>query len=97
MEREPAIKKAMNVLDIISQSEEERRLYEDRRRALLDYNSNMDCAQEKGLELGIAQGIEKGMEKGKLEVAKNMLKNEYDLKTVSEISGINTDDLSKYK
>jgi predicted transposase/invertase (TIGR01784 family) len=81
MEKEEKIKKAMTVLDYISQTDKERMLYEDRQRALITYNSNIDGAKEEGrLE-------------GKLEIAKSMLKEGLDINLVSKLSGINVQNL----
>jgi flagellar biosynthesis/type III secretory pathway protein FliH len=45
-------------------NEEERLVYETRMRALMDVESKIASAEEKGMEQGLAQGLEKGLKKG---------------------------------
>jgi predicted transposase/invertase (TIGR01784 family) len=88
MEKEEKIKKAMTVLDYISQTKQERMLYEDRQRALITYNSNIDGAREEGILKGRLEGKLEGKIEGKLEIARSMLKEGLDINLVSKISGI---------
>jgi predicted transposase/invertase (TIGR01784 family) len=71
----------MTVMECISQGKRERMLEEDRRKAILDYNSNMAGAREEG-EL-----------KGKMEVAASMLKKGLDIAFISEITGLESQQL----
>ena len=65
----------MYLCEAIADSEEERLVYETRMRALLDVESKIASAEEKGLAQGlekgraegIAEGIAKGMEQGMAE------------------------------
>ena len=68
--------------------------------AELDYNTGMKHAREegiqqgieKGIEKGIEQGIEKGIEQGKnlekIEMIKQMLKENIDIETISKVTGL---------
>jgi predicted transposase/invertase (TIGR01784 family) len=58
-----SILKAIEAVDRMF-SEEERLVYETRMRALLDVESKIASAEEKGLEQGRAEGIAEGMAKG---------------------------------
>ena len=49
---DPVLKKAVNTLEFLSQDARERALYEDRRKALLDWNSSIRSAKEEGREEG---------------------------------------------
>jgi predicted transposase/invertase (TIGR01784 family) len=89
MEREPKLKKALTVLDLISQSNEQRRLYEDRQKAIMDYNSSMDRALEKGME--------KGMEKRNYEFAKAMLNDNEPIEKIIRYTGLSSDEIEKLK
>ena len=70
------MEKAMTTLEVLSQDERTRMLYEARQKALHDYASAIGNAEERGIEKGIEMGIGKGMEmgigKGKLEAAKSI-------------------------
>ncbi len=66
-QKSPSIKKAISELKTISRSPKSRELYEARRKAELDYNSNMNGAFRKGKAEGLEEGIEKGIQKGKAE------------------------------
>ena len=47
---------------------------------------------QQGLEEGVSQGLEQGLEQGskqeKIEIAKNMLKKDMDISTISELTGL---------
>ncbi len=63
-QKSPSIKKAISELKTISRSPKSRELYEARRKAELDYNSNMNGAFRKGKAEGFEEGIEKGKAEG---------------------------------
>ena len=56
---------------------------------------------EKGIEKGIEQGIEKGIEKGieqeKIEIVKNMLKDEVDISVISKYTGLSKEEIERLK
>ena len=60
-------------------------------------NSIRKESYEKGLVQGIEQGIEKGMEQKNMEIVKNMLKNNIDIKTISECTGLPVEDINNLK
>ena len=53
----------------------------------------------KGIEQGIAQGIEQGIEQGKLDTslnfARNMLKNNYSIDSIIEITGLSREQIER--
>ncbi len=63
MASDRSILKAMEAVDRMFNAEE-RLVYETRMRALMDVESKIASAEEKGLEKGLAQGLEKGLKKG---------------------------------
>jgi len=67
-----AIEEACDMLSKISSSEQQRQFAEDRRKALLDYNTNMEGAWEEGHQKGKLEGkLEgkfEGEQTGKLEM-----------------------------
>ncbi len=60
-------------------------------------NSIRKESYEKGLVQGIEQGIEKGMEQKNMEIVKNMLKKNIDIKTISECTGLPVEDINNLK
>ena len=66
MEKNEEVKKTVEVLDELSQNEQEKYLYESRLMAEIDYNSNMDYAREEGEKIGIEKGKELGRCEGVL-------------------------------
>ncbi|BBJ31148.1 hypothetical protein RAS_02570 [Rickettsia asiatica] len=71
------IKKALEVMEIMSFNETERVAYEDHLKWFRDKYSVIESAKEEGLMEGIAEGFKKGIEKGEkdktIQVAKEML------------------------
>ena len=61
------IKKAVKELDIISMNDKERELYEEREKAIFDYNMQMELAKRTGLREGFLEGREEGKEEGRKE------------------------------
>ena len=91
------IKKAKEQLDKISQDENERRLAELREKAVRDEmairDSGIKEGYKKGLEDGEKKGEEKGARKEKISIAKNMLKANIDKRNISELTGLNIDEI----
>jgi predicted transposase/invertase (TIGR01784 family) len=88
MEKEPKIKKAMTVLEFISQDEKERMLYESRERAILNYTSDIARAEEKGME--------RGKTSEKMKIAKKLL-SILDIDTISNLTGLGIEEIKKLK
>ena len=70
----------------------ELREYEDSLKAYRDIKNCMDSAEEKGftkgLEEGRAKGLEEGRAKGRVEIAKTMIANGFDKKTIAKMTGL---------
>ena len=66
------------------QSDRERRKYEQREKAIRDYESDMKSSREEGIAQGIAQGITQGIHKTIL----GMLKKGLDYALIAEVSGV---------
>jgi len=52
---------------------------------------------KEGKEIGIKEGKAEGITESKLEIAKNMLKKEMDMKTISEITGLSIKEIETLK
>ena len=95
------MEKAINLLEELSRSREERAIAEEREKALRDELSFRKAALEKGLREGraegLAEGIEKGLEKGmlqeKLNTAKKLLQKGMALSEVAEITGLSPEEI----
>jgi len=79
--KEPAIKKAMTVLEFLQMDEEAVRLYELREKALHDEISMLNGARE---------------EKA-IEVAKNMLNDGFDIGLIKKYTGLPEEDILELK
>lgn len=82
---EPALQKAMDTLEFLSQNEEARRLYEMRQKALHDEASMIDGAKEEGR---LANATE---------VALKLLKRGMTVGEASEISGLSESEVQRLK
>ena len=93
------IKKAKKVLEEISQDEREQRLTELREKYIMDQKAIHDHGYDKGLEEGIKQGIKRGIESGlkkeKIEIAKKMKIEKFDLKTIEKVTGLTEEEILK--
>ena len=92
------VKKAIEVLNVMNFSDEEREAYEDHLKWLRIEANSLKKAEEKGIEKGIEQGIEQGIEKGreqeKLNIACALLKQALSLEKISEVTGLSIQDLN---
>ena len=57
------------------------------------YNEGM----EKGMEKGHAEGLEEGALNKQKEIVINMLNKKMDIKTISDITGLSTDEIERLK
>ncbi|MGG0937281.1 Rpn family recombination-promoting nuclease/putative transposase [Brevibacillus centrosporus] len=82
---EPTIRKAVNVLEFLSQDAEARRLYEMREKALKD-------------ELNMVEGAkEEGRTEGKAVIVRNMLAKGLNVAEISELTGLTIAEVEKLK
>ncbi|MCM3173876.1 hypothetical protein [Paenibacillus sp. MER 99-2] len=102
-ELEPALKKAMSVLEFLSQDEQARQQYEARQKFLRDEASMIEGAREeglkKGMEEGIKEGIKEGLKEGEAEskrrIAQNMLSMGLDQDTIMKATGLTSAELKE--
>jgi predicted transposase/invertase (TIGR01784 family) len=91
--RDPVFVEAGGILEMISQTEEERVRYELRMKALRDLRDNLESAELRGLETGRQQGREEGRQEGRQEG-----RLEGTIQTLQELLGepvTNSDELAK--
>ena len=89
------VKKAIDELEKISLSPEERQRYEDREWAIMRYNSEVRANYEHGEEFGKKQGIEIGEKKEKLAVAKKMKKLKLPIEQIIQITELTKEEIEK--
>ncbi|MEK3791982.1 Rpn family recombination-promoting nuclease/putative transposase [Paenibacillus sp. FSL R7-0204] len=90
---EPALKKAMETLEFLSQDSEARRKYEDRQKFLMDEASQRDGALREGFAKGVAEGRAQGELEAKLEIAKNLLAMGTDPASIQKATGLSEEEL----
>lgn len=92
-----ALKKAINVLDVMQFSPEEREAYDGHLKWLRMEASALKKAEEKGEARGVVKGIAKGIAKGraeeKLEIARNLLKAGVETELITKITGLTKEDI----
>ncbi|MEK3879257.1 Rpn family recombination-promoting nuclease/putative transposase [Paenibacillus sp. FSL M7-0420] len=90
---EPALKKAMETLEFLSQDSEARRKYEDRQKFLMDEASQRDGALREGFAKGVAEGAAAGELEAKRVIAKNLLSMGMDYPSVQKATGLSEEEL----
>lgn len=87
-----SLKKALNVLEVMSFTQDERIAYDDHLKYLRMEASAVSKATKDAREEGRGEGIEigeaRGREEEKLKIARDMLKNNIDINLISQITGI---------
>ena len=95
------IKKAIDIIDEMSMNEKEWELYWSRKFAIMDYNSGMLNAQEKGLregrEKGMKEGIKEGIKEGKMQDAKELLKLGMSIEDIQKVTKLTKEEIEKLR
>jgi predicted transposase/invertase (TIGR01784 family) len=107
------LKKALQVLDVLSFSQEERELYEDHLKWLrIEANTlkktaaealaqGISIGKQEGISIGKQEGIsigkQEGMEEGIKKTALNMIKQKLDDKLISSVTGLSVEEILKLK
>ena len=98
---DPNLKKAINVLEIMNFTAEEREAYEDHLKWMRIEANTLKKYEQKGREegeaKGRAEGEAKGKAEGKIEIAKAMLKKDMPLEEIMEFTGLSVEELAKLK
>ena len=92
-------KKVAEKLAILKMIQEERANYTYYQKKLYDDRNEMKAAENRGLEKGREEGLEKGREEGKIErnieIAKNLLKLNFDIESISKATGLIKEEIQK--
>ena len=99
MEENENLKEAVEKLDRISEDEKMQRIIELREKAIRDehaiYAKGVDDGIEKGIQKGFEDGKEKGAKEEKLQIAKNMLKENMDIEIIIKVTGLTKEEIEK--
>lgn len=91
LEEVPTIKKALEALETMYLTEEERELYEGRLKWIRDEQIAIASAEKRGRE----EGMKEGVEKRNIEIAKNMLESGMEIDLVAKITGVSIEEIKK--
>ena len=92
-----SLKKALNVINVMSLSDKERDLYENRLKWLRDESSALKKKYEKGLAEGKAEGKAEGLAEGKIETALSLLKQGVDESIIIKATGLSAKQIEELK
>ncbi len=90
---DPAIKEALAYEKYFTQDELLRRKYDIQEKAMLDYNSGMYNAEQRGIK----KGIQKGIQKSSFEIAKKMLAKGSSVEFIIEVTGLSKEEINHLK
>ncbi|MDR1306294.1 MAG: PD-(D/E)XK nuclease family transposase [Treponema sp.] len=99
-EKNPLIHEAYCKLQVMSENEANRMIYEARLKAQRDDYSRMNGARQKGLQEGIRKGREEGREEGQKEIILRMAEHgmtSKDIAAVTQVSEQHINDILKEK
>lgn len=93
------LQKALTVLNVMNFNDDEKEAYEDHLKWLRIEANTLQKYEQQGMEKGLEKGLEKGkiegMETKKIEIIKNMLKHNMDLKIISTITSTSIEEIQK--
>ena len=92
---DPSLKKALNVLEVMSFTSIEREAYEDHLKWLRIETNTLKKAEDRGVEKGLLKGIEKGEKNKALEIAKLMLYKNKPIDEIMEFTGLSESEINK--
>ena len=97
MEENKKVKEASNELEYLTGDEAIRRKAFLREKAIKDYVTNMEGAREEGEEKGIKKGIIKGREEEKINIAKKLIEENVEIKTIAIATGLTEEQIEELK
>ncbi len=93
----PFINQAQHLLEQMALNPEDRVLYEDRLKGLINYYSGLGAAKEEGIQIGEQRGMQIGERLRAELIAKNMLKQNMSMSTIAELTGLSIDEIKQLK
>ena len=89
------IKKAEKELETLNSDPKEKELARLREKAIRDENAAIAGALERGIMQGIEKGIEQGQHSEKIQIAKKMLENNFDIQVIIKMTGLTKEEIEK--
>ena len=89
------IKKAEKELEALNSDPKEKELARLREKAIRDENAAIAGALERGIMQGIEKGIEQGQHSEKIQIAKKMLENNFDIQVIIKMTGLTKEEIEK--
>jgi predicted transposase/invertase (TIGR01784 family) len=96
-EKNEKIRKAYNILEVISKDDNARAAYEAREAELHDQMTRLKSAKEEGIKEGLEKGLEKGLKEATIKNAKNFLIMGLDINMVAKGTGLSVEEILKIK
>ena len=93
MKENEEIKKANEEYEYLTGDEAERRLALLREEAIRDEKTMLKGSREEGIEIGRKEG----KKENKIEIAKNMLKERMDIRTISRLTNLTIEEIENLK
>ena len=94
---EPAVTKAVTVLEFLNQDAKARLLYEERLKGIQTYTSDVEGARLEGREEGRIEGREEGQQLGAVQekhrTARALLARGFAVPMVAEVTGLSVEDI----
>ena len=94
---DPSVKKALDVLEVMNFSDQEREAYEDHLKWLRIEANTLKKAERQSFSRGKEEGLQQGADNKAIEIAKQMIKKGMDLQLVSDLTGLSITDLKKLR
>lgn len=99
MKENKDINKAIDELEQVSGNEKLRRIAELKEKYIRDEQASIEYAQDEGYkhgrEDGIAEGEAKGEKNKSIEIAKNLLTKQMDIKDIADVTGLSIEEIEK--
>lgn len=87
--------KAYNELDRFEWTEQEFWTYEESEKREMDYRASMEQKMDEGEKIGLVKGKKIGSDDNKIETARKMIKKNYPLPEIVELSGLTMNQIKK--
>lgn len=95
MKQNKEIEKAVKALEEFGKNEEEKELYECRKKAEWEYIETIDYFTRKRMKEGLEKGEKKGKREQRLEIAKKMLQEKIEIEMIKRITELNQNEIEK--
>lgn len=100
-EKNEEVKKAVELIDKLSQDEKEREEYEAREKLLMDIRVGKNCAREEGEAIGFENGKKSGKIEGKTEAKSEdaiaMIKEKMSNEVIARVTGLTVTEIEELR